>query len=212
MPNRHRPVAASVRVAVLALILATMLGACSAAPSFNPTGPCEVNGKLVDGRAPGAYTDLEAQVPVAYDGRAPNRLDSGRTCTPANLGTMLPRGVPTVRFAGGLWEVGERSGVTLALFTAPTLTSTILSEFYETGARTASKTDAIQASDVTVGGLAGRRLDVLNDESYQTIITWPAGSGSVRVVLVGSDVRETVARQVHEDRVTAALAAWAAPR
>lgn len=209
MPDRHRPAAASLLAAALSVLFATVLGACSAAPSFDPAGPCQVNGKLVDGRAAGAYPELEAQVPRSYAGRGPNRLDSGRTCTQANLGTMLPRGVSSVRFAGGLWEMGERSGVTLALFAAPTITATILFEFYETGARTASKTDAIQTSDITVAGAAGRRLDVLNDESYQTIITWPAGDGTVRVVLVGSDVRETVTRQVHEGRVAAALAASA---
>lgn len=165
-----------------------------------------MNGQPVDGRAAGAYPDLEALVPGTYDGRGPNRLDSGRNCSPRNLGTMISRGVTEVRFAGGLWEVGQRSGVSLAVFRGERLTNAILFEFYETGARIAPKTDAIETKDVSVGGAAGRRVDTLNSESYQTVITWAAGDGTIRVILVGSDIRETQTRALHEERVSAALA------
>lgn len=198
----------------LALLMAVSaaLGACSgSAPSFDPAGPCIVDGKIVDGRAQGAYPELEAVVPRAYDGKPASRLDSGRNCSEKNLTTLRARGLASVRFAGGLWEVGNRSGVTLAIFTAPGLTNTMLFEWYETGARTASKTDAIQASDAAIGGIAARRLDLLNDESYQTVITWPVAEGTIRVILVGSDVRETVTRAAHDERVAKAIAASTDP-
>jgi hypothetical protein len=121
---------------------------------------------------------------------------------------MLGRGIQEVRFAGGLWELGSRSGVSLAVFRAENLTVAVLFEFYETGARASSRTDAIETADVLVAGVAGRRLDTLNDESYQTIVTWAGPGGEVRVVLVGSDVREVQTRLAHEARVDAALAAF----
>jgi hypothetical protein len=155
-------------------------------------------------------------VPPSFEGRRPDRLDSGRNCTPTNLGSLVSHGVTEVRFAGGLWGEGKQSGVTLAVFEigAPatlTLQRDWLFEFYETGARTARSTDKIETSDVTVGAAAGRRLDTLNDESYQTIVVWPSAvPGVLDVVLIGSDVREVVTRAAHEARVTAALAAFGA--
>jgi hypothetical protein len=194
---------------ILAALLLVGLGACTgAAPSFDPAGPCVVDGRPVDGRAAGAYPELEALVPARFDGRGPDRLDSGRNCSERNMGTMLARGIRELRFAGGLWEVGQRSGVSLAVFQADGLTAPIMFEFYETGARTAPKTDAIETADVSVGGIAGRRLDTLNDESYQTVVVWAGTDGLVRVVLVGSDVRETQTRAVHDARIEAALAAF----
>jgi len=191
-------------VALAALVLA----GCTAAAPFDPSGPCVVNGSPVDGRAAGAYPALEALVPKAFQGRAPDRLDSGRNCSPRNLGTMLGRGIDEVQFAGGLWELGSRSGVSLAVFRAAGLTSGILFEFYQTGARTAPKTDRTESSDVSVAGVPGRRLDTLNDDSYQTVVTWPGPAGEIRAVLVGSDVREVESREAHEARVAAGIAAF----
>jgi len=191
----------------LATLLAGLLAGCAAPPAFDPAGPCLVDGKPVDGRAAGAYPDLEARVPGSYEGRAADRLDSGRNCSATALGTMAARGVLEVRFAGGLWEVGERSGVSLVVFHADGLTPAMLFEFYESGARTARRTDATQTSQQLVDGVTGLRLDTLNDESYQTVIVWPAGDGLLRVALVGSDIRETAQRSEHERRVQAALQA-----
>jgi hypothetical protein len=196
-------------VALAVMVVALLVAGCSAsAPSFDPDGPCVVNGTAVDGRAAGAYPDLEALVPRMYEGRAPDRLDSGRNCSERNLGSMVGRGIRELRFAGGLWELGSRSGVSLAVFRADGLTSAILFEFYETGARTAPKTEQTETKDVTVAGIPARRLDTLNDDSYQTVITWPGRSGEIRAVLVGSDVHEVAGRTVHESRVSSALAAF----
>jgi hypothetical protein len=204
-PARRRFVGAT-----LALACALLVAACRPTAAFDPGGPCLVNGTPVDGRAAGAYPDLERLVPRVFDGRPPDRLDSGRNCSGRNLGTMLDRGIQEVHFAGGLWEMGARSGVSLVVFRADGLTSTTLFEFYETGARLAPKTDGIETAALAVAGAAGHRLDTLNDESYQTVITWPGPSGEIRVVLVGTDIREVQNRAAHEARVAAALAAFGA--
>ena len=73
------------RVGLFVLAVALSGAACSGGPppSFDPTGDC-----TTDGRAPGAYPDLEALVPTKYQGVAPGTLDSGRNCTVTNLGSL----------------------------------------------------------------------------------------------------------------------------
>ena len=73
--------------------------------SFDPTGAC-----TADGSAPGAYPELEALVPTTYEGKGPDRLDSGRNCTPQNLATLQAAGIDEVRFAGGTWGFGGGAG------------------------------------------------------------------------------------------------------
>ena len=193
-----------VLLAAFTVVLLVVAGCRAAGPSFDPAGPC-----AADGRQPGAYPDLEALVPTTFEGRPPSRLDSGRNCSPRNLGTLASHGLTEVRFAGGLWETGKRSGVTLAVFRADGLSTAWLFEFYQAGAQVATLTDAIVASNVTVGGLAGRRLDTLNDESFQTVIVWPATTaGTEDVVIVASDIREVGTRAAHEATVVRAVAAW----
>jgi ribosomal protein L15 len=132
-------------------------------------------------------------------------VDSGRNCSAGNLGTLSRHGITELRFAGGLWETSGRSGVTMALFSAPGLTVEQMGEFYESGAREARKTEAITTAPVEVSGLAGRRLDTLNDESFQTIIVLEDREPDlVRAVLVASNVREVGTREAHEAVVQSA--------
>lgn len=194
----------------VALALAAAVAGCvggTTAPSFDPSGRC-----TVDGQRPGAYPELEAHIPATFEGVAPTRLDSGRNCTERNLGTLATHGIREVRFAGGLWETGARSGFTLAVLTAPSLTADILADFYEAGARAGRKTEEVKRSTFDLDGRNAWMISTLNDESYQTIVVWDAVQpGSVRAVLVGSDVRETAGIGVHDELVRRATAAFRSP-
>lgn len=183
------------------LVALAVTAACgTGAPSFDPRGPC-----TTDGQVPGAYPDLEALIPATFDGRPPDRLDSGRSCTEARLGTLSRDGHDEVRFAGGLWEAGTRSGLTMAVFRAPGLTGQQLFDFYEAGARAGRRTEDITTSVDSLNGAPAWRLTTLNDESYQTIVVWQSDEPDVvRAVLVGSDVRETSNRAEHNELVTRA--------
>ena len=189
------------RIAAAAFVaLAFLLAGCGA--SFDPTGAC-----TVDGKQPGAYPDMEALVPRAYQGAAPKEVDSGRTCSADGLGSLAGHGVKELRFAGATWETGTQSGLTLATFSSvggPALDPAWLSEFYETTARTAKNIQSIDTTEMTVANVAARRLDVLNDESYQTVIVWPKGD-RVMAVLVGDFIREVSTKDAHEKIVQAAL-------
>jgi hypothetical protein len=180
---------------LLALLALLAVVGCSgaAAPSFDPTGPC-----TVDGKRAGAYPDLEAIVPATFDGKAPQQLDSGRNCTPAQLSTLAGHGVTEVRFAGGVWPDGN-SGLTIAVFTAPGLQSEWIAEWYEASARAGRSTGNLTISKPTIAGRPGQRLDVVNSDVPQSVITWPSSRpDTVNVVLASEEP---------EDRIQAAIAA-----
>jgi hypothetical protein len=195
---------------VIALVVAGVLAGCVGgrpAPSFDATGPC-----TVDGQRPGAYPELELIIPPTFEGVAPARLDSGRNCTEKNLGTLATHGIREVRFAGGLWETGDRSGFTMAVLVAPSLTASMMADFYEAGARAGRNTEEVTRGTLEVDGRDAWMISTLNDESYQTIAVWDAGlPGTVRAVLVGSDVRETEGLGPHNDLVQRAIAVFSGP-
>jgi hypothetical protein len=185
------------RASVIALVLTAVSAACAA--NFDPSGPC-----TADGRAPGAYPDLEALVPRDLGGQAPTRVDSGRSCTPAALGSLATHGVVELRYAGSTWERGPNSGVTSAVFEAPDLTAEWVHEFYRLGAEAGRNTEEVSSQMVDVGGGTGYRVDTLNGESYQTVVNWQDGD-MVRVVLVGSFIREVTSRAEHDRLVFSAV-------
>ena len=191
------------------LLVAGLIAGCGpgTVSSFDPTGPC-----LGDGQRPGAYPELERLIPPSFEGIAPTTLDSGRNCTERNLGTLASHGIREVRFAGGLWETGERSGFTLAVLTAPELTAEWMADFYEAGARAGRKTEEVKRSMFDLDGRNAWAINTLNGESYQTIAVWDTGQrGVVRAVLVGSDVRETDGMGPHSDLYERALASFSGP-
>jgi hypothetical protein len=185
---------------VLGLVLtaAVVAGCGSAIPmvSFDPSSAC-----TTDGRQPGAYPDLEALLPKEYQGRTPDNVDSGRSCTPGALGTLATAGISGVRFAGATWDLGAATALTVAVFEADGLTPAAMIDFYQAGASGNSKIEKQVTSDVTVGGRAGRRLDALqSDGTGQTIVAWPSASGQGRVmVLLASDLGDANVRAALEN-------------
>ena len=167
------------------MVAIAAIGCSSSTPytSFDPATPC-----VTDGRFPGAYPDLEARVPKQFDGRAPDQLDSGRNCSTVEMGTLAGHGVTEVHYAGGTWAYSANAGVTLALFTGPGLTAEWLGEWYESGARGATNTRNITPTRPMIAGRQGYRLDTVNGDSNQVVITWPSANGDAAYVLVAADV------------------------
>jgi hypothetical protein len=198
----------AVRVAVLVTLaaVALVLGACQA--SFDPNGPCKA-----DGSAPGAYPDLEALVPKTFRGAAPGQLDSGRTCSTDGLGTLKGHGIDEMRFAGATWNTGNDSGLSLATFrsASPTaLRPEWIAEFYETGANNGKNVDSVDTGAYDVApGVTGRKIDVLNGESYQSVVVWQRND-RIEVALVADFIREIQTKEAHERVVREAVDAWTA--
>ncbi len=204
--RRRRSLRGRLALAGAVFVLLASLGGCAA--TFDPHGPCSG-----DGSAPGSYRELEALVPTTFRGTRPHQLDSGRTCTPDGLGTLAGHGISEMRFAGATWETGNDSGVTLATFATPagpTLTEAWLAEFYEGGAAAGKHVASVVPSDYQVAtGINGHRIDVLNDESFQTVVVWER-KGQVQVALVGDFIREIQTREAHDAVVREAVDAWLA--
>ena len=191
---------------LVAVLLAVLVTACSGSPaaSFDPNAPCGV-----DGRVAGAYPDLEARLPTSFEGAGPAMVDSGRHCSEAALGSLIAHKVSNVQFAGAVWDLGGGAGISSAIFRLPgaDLPADWISEFYDIGARTAKRTENIEASSPIIPG-PGQifRLDTLNDLSFQTVLVWQDGS-VVRVVLIGTPVSPSATRAAHDDLVDRAAAA-----
>ncbi len=187
--HRRRPSVERRRLPAVAAILLTVIvaGACgSAIPvvTFDPSTPC-----TTDGRQPGAYPDLEALLPTTYQDRTPDNVDSGRSCTPAALGTLADHGITGVRFAGATWDLDGTTALTVALFEADGLTPGEMIDFYQAGAVGNGKVDKLVTADITVGGRPGSRLDVLlSDGTGQTIVAWPGVENGRVFVLLASDL------------------------
>ena len=182
-------------------IATIVLAGCS--PAFDPNGPC-----TIDGSAKGAYPELESVIPKAFRGSGPTDLDSGRFCTTDALATLATRGVKELRFAGGTWSTGTDSGVSLAVFVdadGPPLEAAWLADFYESGARSGKNVQSIQRSSGSAGKLAtAERVDVLNGESFQTIVVW-SKDGRLAVALVADFIREIQTREAHDAVVNEAI-------
>lgn len=177
----------------------------------NPLGPCGD-----DARAAGGFPELEALVPRALgeERRSPDRVDSGRTCSEATLGTLKSHGVTELRFAGATWNgTSSSEGTVIAVFATPSwvppLEEAWVEEFYEAGARNGKKTDNIEVRHPTFGPIGEVFwLDALNDLSLQTVVTWQA-DGMTHVVLVATDVAPLKDRVAHDGAVSAAVYAAA---
>jgi hypothetical protein len=173
-------------VSFLVLSAAIVIAGCdgaAAVSSFDPSGPC-----TVDGRAPGAYPDLESLVPKIYQGVAPATLDSGRNCTPANLGSLTKSGIAEVRFAGGTWTFGAERAAALAVFRSKGLTADALATFYMESAAAASRTQLVAGTTPTIAGRQGRRLDTQTGERLQTVVVWPAADADTVNVVITNDL------------------------
>jgi hypothetical protein len=210
-PRQHRRPLTAPRHAALAFALTALVAfaatACTAA-RFDPSGPC-----TTDGHAAGAYPALERLVPTQFDKTAPTVLDSGRSCTPTALGSLVSHNIAELHFAGGQWHLGDRSGVTMAVLSSPTaLDAAWVDEFYESSARVANHTENVSATQTRIGTVDAFRVETLNNEtSFQTVVVWP-GKDAVDVVIVASDVNEVGSRAAHDaivERAVATLAGFA---
>ena len=188
------------------LLAAIVLGACgtSEVASTGPLGPCGE-----DARGAGAYPELEQLVPPDLEGRPPDQVDSGRSCSQQALGTLASHGIGELRYAGARWTEGGSNATVIAVFTTPRdqplPQEGWVEEFYESGARTSSKAENIETSRPTIG-TAGEvwRLDTLNDLSLQTVVVWD-DRGLIHVVVVATEVNPGASRTAHERRVEIAV-------
>jgi hypothetical protein len=189
------PTSSSSRLLALAAILIVIAACSGAAPSFDPTGPC-----TTDGKAPGAYPELEARVPTTYRGEAPTSVDSGRNCSAEALGPLAQLGFGEVRFAGGTWTFGAERALVLAVFSAPGLEVADVAAFYEQSARATQRMEILEETEPTIAGRQGWRLDAKRVERLQTVVVWPTSDPDLVNVVISNDLPDA--------RITEAIEAF----
>ena len=201
-------------VSLASLCLVAALGGCNPGQlAQNPLGPCGD-----DARSPGGFPDLEAKLPTSFgpSGVAPDRVDSGRSCSDTALGTLKSHGITELDFAGATWNAGSSSeGTVIAVVQAPRYLAPLepswVEEFYEAGARNGKKTDNIEVSRPGIDGIGEVFwLDTINDLSFQTVAVWP-GDGVVHVVIVATDVAPLKDGAVHAQHVEDAIRVASGP-
>jgi hypothetical protein len=174
----------SIRFAALAATILLAAACAAEAPaSFDPGAPCTADGSFA-----GAYPALEALVPTAYEGRGPDTLDSGRNCTPENLGSLAAAGFEEIRYAGGTWDFGRDQAAVLVVFSASGLAAGDIAEFYAASARTANRTQVTGESSLTIADRPGRRLDTTTGSRTQTVVVWPAATSDLVNVVITNDL------------------------
>lgn len=183
---------ASVTRLTFVLALAIGLAACAAPDksSFESSGRC-----AADGRAPGAYPELEARIPETYREIPPETIDSGRNCSTQSLGSLAESGIAEIRFAGGTWSFGAERAVALAVFTAPGLDADQLADFFAASARSALRTKVLAESRDTIVGRPARRLDTKTGERLQTVVVWPAAEPDFVNVVISNDLPDARIRE-----------------
>ena len=181
-----RSVRASATLVMTAFMALTAVAGCggAAAPaSFDVAAGCPA-----EGRAAGAYPDLEARIPRTYEGRGPDSLDSGRHCDPASLGSLAEAGFDEVRFAGGTWDLGGYRAAALVVFDAPGLTAKQIADFYGASAVGANRTQITGKTTPEIAGRQGYRLDTETGDRLQTVVTWPAEQKDQVNVVITNDL------------------------
>lgn len=196
-------------IAALVVGAALLLAACGQAAI--PSGPISGCGDdRQDAMSIGGFPDLEAQLPRELEGKAPDIVNSGRSCSEKALGSLATHGVTELDFAGATWNQGRSDATVIAVLRTPVgqppATLENIEEFYTAGAVAGTKTDNVTTTRPTMDPVGKVfRLEALNDLSQQTIVIW-GDSQVFHVVLVATEVGPDASRADHDARVAAAVA------
>jgi len=154
---------------------------------FDPAAPCAGADRQM---WPGSYPELEARIPAAVAGVAPDQVDSGRFCSEETLGSIYRAGITEVRFAGGRWSIGTSAGLELGAFSAPGLTAKLQADEYRRSAEAQQGVSVTVAREEPVESRPGYRLELARGDSRQVIVVWPSADGEVVQSVIGVDVKD----------------------
>jgi len=132
-------------------------------------------------------------------------VDSGRECSPARLGPLWGAGIRELRSAGAIFELPDKTGYTLVVYSASGLTLANLAYAFERGARGGRKTQGLTIVDVRVGNWPGKQFTLINGDHRQVITLFDAGEPNRVRALLTSDISNALIA----DRLAAYAAALA---
>ena len=174
------------RRALFALLVVVAAAAC--APAAPPDGSLPCNETIDQQRAAGFDAALEASLPVTTWDATPITVDSGRECSPTRLGPLWGAGIRELRSAGAIFELPDKTGYTLVVYSATGLTLENLAYAFERGARGGRKTQGLTITEIEVGGWPGRQFTLINGDHRQVIVLFDAGEAHRVRALLASDL------------------------
>jgi hypothetical protein len=178
------------RTLLAALLLVVAAGAC--APAAPPDGSLPCNETIDQQRAVGFDTALEAALPVAGWDATPVTVDSGRECSQLRLGPLWGAGIRELRSAGAIFELPDKTGYSLVIYSATGLTLDNLAYAFERGARGGRKTQGLKIANIEVGDWPGKQFTLLNGDHRQVITLFDAGEPDRVRGLLTSDISNTL--------------------
>ena len=146
---------------------------------------------------PGSYPALEARLPSAVAGVAPDRVNSGRFCSERTLGSIHRAGITEVRFAGEKAQVVDRRRLRPGARRVPVagLTAAAQAAEYERSAAAGGEVTVTAVRDVVVDGRPGHRLELAHGDARQVIIIWPSADGTAVQSVTGLAVTDELIDQ-----------------
>jgi hypothetical protein len=182
------------RLAALIVIAVLLVAGAAAAVAFGASRGA--NGGCRDEKRPGLDPALEALVPPSLEGRPADHLDSSMTCSADGLGSLREHGVTSLLSAGGLWDLGPQTGVTLAVFRLPgPERADRVAEFYATSAASAPKVANLVTTHPSIGGSVATRLDFSDADFPQAIVVWPDPRPDVVDVVLAAGVPDRIVQE-----------------
>lgn len=195
----------SMRTLLAALLLVVAASAC--APATPPDGSLPCNETIDQQRATGFDTVLEAALPVAGWDATPVTVDSGRECSKARLGPLWGAGIRELRSAGAVFELPDKTGYSLVVYSGEGLTLANLAYAFERGARGGRKTQGLNIADIQVGDWPGKEFTLINGDHRQVIVLFDTTEKNRVRALLTSDISNALIA----DRLAAYAAALATP-
>jgi hypothetical protein len=193
------------RTLLAALLLVVAASAC--APATPPDGSLPCNETIDQQRATGFDTVLEAALPVAGWDATPVTVDSGRECSKARLGPLWGAGIRELRSAGAVFELPDKTGYSLVVYSGEGLTLANLAYAFERGARGGRKTQGLNIADIQVGDWPGKEFTLINGDHRQVIVLFDTTEKNRVRALLTSDISNALIA----DRLAAYAAALATP-
>jgi len=193
------------RTLLATLLLAVVVGGC--APTTPPDGSLPCNETIDQQRAVGFDIVLEAALPVAGWDATPVTVDSGRECSQARLGPLWGAGIRELRSAGAIFELPDKTGYSLVIYSATGLTLDNLAYAFERGARGGRKTQGLTIVDIKVGTWPAKQFTLINGDHRQVITLFDTGEADRVRALLASDISNTLIA----DRLATYAAALATP-
>lgn len=174
------------RLMFAALLLVVAAGAC--APATPPDGSLPCNETIDQQRAAGFDTVLEGALPLVGWDATPVTVDSGRECSQLRLGPLWGAGIRELRSAGAIFELPDKTGYSLVVYSATGLTLENLTYAFERGARGGRKTQGLTIVDIRVGEWPGKQFTLLNGDHRQVITLFDTGEPDRVRALLASDI------------------------